>query len=211
MKKLVLLSSVLLALTGCETLNSTYSQIQQTVQSSLGVSAVSPTSSLSSILPEQKDYSSCVTSDKGFEKFYNCSLYDITRGSLYDELRDEVVTEFGRKRQYALHDFFDNSFDYLINDGMVNDSKMQEIVSYLGRSFSFGRTAGLVKQCETFNESDYRAKLEREYGRASSDKITLEIAKTKKVCAYITASNSPLSNSKYTLEKFYQWMQKYVK
>lgn len=204
MKKFILFYSALFTLTGCETLNSTYTQFSQSMQDSLGGTSVLPTSS-------------CVTSGKGFEKFYNCSLSEVaypynngTYGEVYQKLRDEIESEFGQGLFYTWeHSFVGMNFSRLIYDRMIaNDSEMQEIIFYLGEGASFHKAAYLMRECKTFNESNYRAELNKKYGRVGADKVELEIAKLKKTCTWLTAKNTPLSNAKYALENYQKWYLK---
>lgn len=201
MKKFILLSSALLTLTGCETLNSTYSQFSQTMQNSLS-------------------FSSCISSGKGLEKFYNCPLPEIAipynsngvYGEVYKNFESEVKREFGSNASSSIYEFERTlTFDMLKRWYIPNDSKLQEVISNLGGSYTFQSAAYLIQECKTFDETNYRTKLENQYGRARMDEVTSRVAKVKKTCTYLTSSNTPLSNAKFYIELYQKWyLKKYV-
>lgn len=206
MKKFILFYSALFTLTGCETLNSTYTQFSQSMQDSLGGTSVLPTSS-------------CVTPVKGFDKFYKCTLSEIvipynngSSSEVYKEFIDEAKREFGSNASSSIYEFERTlTFDMLKRWYIPNDSKLQEVISNLGGSYTFQSAAYLIQECKTFDETNYRTKLENQYGRARMDEVTSRVAKAKKTCTYLTSSNTPLSNAKFYIELYQKWyLKKYV-
>lgn len=154
------------------------------------------------------------------EKFYNCPLPEIAipynsngvYGEVYKKFESEVKREFGSNSSYSLMEFGNNlTLDMLKRWYMPNDTKLQEIISYLGDNHTFQSVAHLIQECKTFNEASYRKALENQYGKVRGDEISSKLEKSKKTCEYLTSANTPLSSAKYYIEWYQKWyLKKYV-